>query len=226
MVLVKGFRVQNKCREGLCIYSTLHRHLSFSSCNSYRKQWCNNKTKMNTNFKEYLSQSSMHGLGHIPNSKSSFKMIFWAIISIVALLVLCVHLTIMVLKFYEHGYTETTSLRNEMLKFPDVTICSYSAFDAHKLQHSEFLNISSLFYQNIFDELKRQYAPDSIISRDEFLSRRSIYANTDQNMRDWLGYEWQDIILKCRMAGETCNRGHFVKRHQTDFFQLLHFRSR
>ena len=160
----------------------------------------------------------MHGLVHISISKSLWKVIFWTTISVAALIALSAHFSVTVLKYYDYGYTETTSLRNEIIKFPDVTVCSYSAFDPLKLKFSGFLDVPAFFEKNVFDKYKNQYGPNSEITQEDFVTRRSIYANTDPQMRNWLGYDWQDIVLYCKFAGTACKKEHFEKKQQTDFF--------
>ena len=132
----------------------------------------------------------------------------------------------MVLKYYQYGYTETTSLRNEILKFPDVTLCSSSAFDPHKFQFSGFLDHRAFFEEDIFYKYKNQYDPNSEITQQDFLTIRSMYVNIDPHMRDWLGYNWQDIILYCTFAGVACRKEHFEKTHQTDFFNCYTFETK
>ena len=102
--------------------------------------------KMKEKFKEYFSQSVIHGLAHIYNNRSPYLVFF----SESALIALSFHIALTVLKYFEYRYTETTSLKNDELVSPDVTICSYNAFDANKLILSDFLKISAFFERDKF----------------------------------------------------------------------------
>ena len=199
----------------------------FSECLYFGQEMENRQPqfvgKMKENFKEFLSQSSMHGLAHIYNSKSPQRVIVWSIVSISALAALVFHIMMMVSKYFEYGYTETASLNNAKLIFPDVTICSYSAFNAGKLWKSNFLHIEPFFVQQKFSAYQKLYDPTKVMDRQDFLTRRSIYANTKHPIRDEIGYKWEDIVLNCKFMGQLCRKEQFEKVEQTDFFNCYTF---
>ena len=79
---------------------------------------------------KFIDSTSAHGFYQVKLRKKSITKLFWTSILLAAFTGLGLHLSILVMKYLDYGYEETTELVLESPLFPDVTICNMDAISS------------------------------------------------------------------------------------------------
>ncbi len=74
---------------------------------------------------EFCETTSAHGFNQLKNAYGQkLKLVFWHFIIILAFIFLTLHLSMLINKYLQYDYDETTILLTESPVFPDVTLCN------------------------------------------------------------------------------------------------------
>ncbi|XP_067948260.1 acid-sensing ion channel 1A-like isoform X2 [Watersipora subatra] len=154
----------------------------------------------------FTEKTTTHGIPHIYFATGLIKKLVWAVVTIAALVALCLHLYLLISSWKENAIgTRQVSTQKRKLIFPAVTVCNYNTLRVSTINN--YIKLGSLV-----DEASQQSngSSDRASLRMDLIGELAKEFTTleDDEFKD-LGHNASELALFCSFYGESCESEYF-----------------
>ncbi len=174
-------------------------------------------------FKDFLSQSSMHGLSHISNAMSLNVKVFWTCTVLAATIGTTIHLQSLIRSYLRYDYYDSQKVEDLGLVFPDISLCSsegMSDFAIHK-------NDKDILQTNVLKTFQEIISNKKMLDllNNYWLTSLGYFANIPNGEQGLMGLSLDNFVLKCEFKKKDCSEfGHFIQFLHNNYFNCYTFR--
>ncbi|PAA63216.1 hypothetical protein BOX15_Mlig015385g2 [Macrostomum lignano] len=159
----------------------------------------------------FCQRTTIHGLSHMYQSKTSKRKIFWLTVFVLGLVATIVHLTFHAMQFLESPTIITLDHEGSEFEFPDVTICSQTPTTSRFYERGteKFPNIQNGFtamdlllypvYNQTYDSVHLLPYKEEILLHKRLIQHQ--YASMPTKHK---GFALDELVIKCSFHKSDC----------------------